>query len=115
MKTGRSKPIPLPSALLALSVAVCLGAAGTVEASALRTASSTKSEQRETLEHLLEAIQQAAKKLTDRLDSQVAALPGQTLAPSEIAADQTFITTGNDHPAGPLLREALLNLPPPAC
>ncbi|MEM9346742.1 MAG: hypothetical protein AAGB26_09005 [Planctomycetota bacterium] len=114
MKPSRSKPIPLPSALVALSVAVCLGAAGTVEASALRTVGSAKPEQRETLEHLLEAIQQAAKKLTDRLDSQMVVLPGQGLVSIKATVSLTIMTTGDDRPAGPLLREALLNLPPPA-
>ncbi|MEO0475065.1 MAG: hypothetical protein AAF085_03710 [Planctomycetota bacterium] len=110
-----SKSIPLPSALIALSVAVCLGAAAPVEASTLRSASTAQAEQRETIEHLLEAIQLAAKKLTDRLDGQVAVLPAARLALDVFTLDQPTCATGNEVPGVPILREALLNLPPPAC
>lgn len=115
MNETRLKSIPLPCALLALSVAVCLGAAGTVEASTLRSTGTAQAEQRPTLEHLLEAIQQAAKKLTDRLDGQLAVLPNQSPASPVNAACDAPPAAQGDLRVPPLLREALLNLPPPAC
>jgi hypothetical protein len=109
----RPKSIPLPCALLALSVAMCITAAGPVEASTLRSVSPSQAEQRETIEHLLGAIQQAAKKLTDQLSGQTA-LPQQhgnstsaaiAIQPTEPASDNKLTVL--------FLREALLNLPPP--
>ena len=113
MSTARYKSIPLPAAVLALSVAVCLGAAGPVEASAHR--SSTQADQRETIEHLLGAIQQAAKKLTDQLTGQAVVLERQDALPIVLTLGATPQSVGTDLPAVHFLREALLNLPPPAC
>lgn len=115
MTAVRSKSIPLPCALLALSVAVCLGAAGPVDASTLRAAANTQAEQRQSLEHLLEAIQLAAKKLTDRLDGQIAMHERQ-----DAATLATTISEPTSLVSDPLLtvlflRDALLNLPPPSC
>ena len=101
--------------MLALSVAVCLGATGSVEASSLRSAGAGQAEQRETFEALLEVIQQAAKKLTDRLHNQAAAQQSQGFASLDTTPIQPHTTAHDDEPVVPFLREALLNLPPPAC
>ena len=111
---ARSKSIPLPAAVLALSVAVCLGAAGPVDASLLRPGQATQAEQRETLEHLLDAIQQAAKKLTDQLAGQSALADSQGVNVLLDAVVVPHAAPGQYAPAIPSLREALLNLPPPA-
>ncbi|MFK7789399.1 MAG: hypothetical protein AB8C95_07930 [Phycisphaeraceae bacterium] len=113
MTAVRYKTIPLPAAVLALSVAVCLGAAAPAEAASYR--SSAQADQRETIEHLIGAIQQAAKKLTDQLTGQAAAFDRSSDVPA--ACSQVL----NSQPIGDLvptvlsLREALLNLPPPVC
>lgn len=113
MSRVRHSPIPLPAAILALSVAVCLGAAGPVEASAHR--SSTQADQRETFESLLGAIQQAAKKLTDQLTGQAVGFDRQHALPIALTLGPVPQPVGADVPALHFLREALLNLPPPAC
>lgn len=112
---ARPKSVPLPCALLALSVAVCLGAAGPVEASALRSASTSQAEHRETFEALLEVIQQAAKKLTDRLQGQSAVQQRPGAAVLVTTPIKPHPMAQNNVPADHFLREALLNLPPPAC
>lgn len=101
--------------LLALSVAVCIGAAGPAEASALRGAASTQAEQRETLEHLLGAIQQAAKKLTDQLAGQSADFDQQSIGYSVTLNHKPATPAGDNTLTVLFLREALLNLPPPSC
>ena len=111
---ARPKSIPLPCALLALSVAVCLGAAGPVEASTLRSTSASQAEQRETFEALLEVIQQAAKKLTDRLHSW-AMQQATGLAVVDTLPIKPHPTAHDNVLADYFLREALLNLPPPVC
>lgn len=111
----RPNAIPLPAAVLALSVAVCLGAAGPVEASTFRGAMSGQAEQRQTFEHLLEAIQLAAKKLTDQLDSQTALHDRQGTAAFATPATKATASASEQTPAVRFLREALLNLPPPSC
>lgn len=116
MTPVRSNPIPLPAAVLALSVAVCIGTAGSAGASPMLFERATQAEQRQTLEHLLDVISQAAKKLTDQLFGQSAQFdrearrPALALAP-ESAPSWVDATT----PAVLPLREALLNLPPPVC
>lgn len=109
----RTKSIPLPAAVLALSVAVCLGAAGSVQASSQRL--STQADQRETIEHLLGAIQQAAKKLTDQLTGQAAAFDRRDALPIVLTEACQAQSQGDDVPGVLFLREALLNLPPPGC
>lgn len=112
---SRAKSIPFPTALLMLSVAVCLGAAGPVQASALPGTLGYQAEQRQGLEHLLEAIQQAAKKLTDQLDSQTAYVRprGAWLLDVDIERVKPLLmlSTQVEH----FVREAILNLPPPSC
>lgn len=107
--------MPLPCALLALSVVVCLGASGPVEASVLRAAVGGQAEQRHSLGHLFEAIQQAAKKLSDRLEGQAAYVRADTarlgVEKCEIVNAAAARSVRADH----FLREALLNLPPPSC
>jgi len=111
--TTRAKPIPLPCALLALSVVMVIGSAGAVEASTVRGTATTQADQRETIEHLLGAIQQAAKKLTDQMTGQAAMLERRGAAaaaepvilPTAVASDDTLTVS--------FLRESLLNLPPP--
>jgi len=112
---SRPKSIPLPCALLALSVAMTIGAASPVEASVLRGPSRAQAEQRETIEHLLGAIQQAAKKLTDQLSGQAALHERQHVCASVGAATKPCPAAGDDTLTIPFLREALLNLPPPSC
>lgn len=111
----KTNPIPLPAAVLALSVAVCIGAAGQAQASDLRAYRTTQAEQRQTIEHLLDAIQQAARKLTDRLDGQAIAIQRGAIRPTLALTTERLSTAEPTCPATPLLREALLNLPPPAC
>lgn len=111
----RHKPIPLPCALLALSVAVSIGLAGPMEASVLRSVSATQADQRETIEHLLGAIQQAAKKLSDQLSGQVAAFNRQGELPATAAHAVAPLAPGDEVRVVLFLREALLNLPPPVC
>jgi len=111
---ARSKSIPLPAAVLALSVAVCLGAAWPVDASMLRPGQATQAEQRETLEHLLDAIQQAARKLTNQLAGQSALADQQGVNVLLDVTCASHAAPGHHAPAIPSLREALLNLPPPA-
>lgn len=115
MSQVRNNPIPLPAALLALSVAVCLGATGPVDASTLRSSQATQAEQREALEHLLDALQQAAKRLTHKLDGKAAFVRCDTAwltpinaTPADLYADVPTLVDLH-------LREALLNLPPPVC
>lgn len=115
MTNPRPKSIPLPCALLALSVAVCLGAAGPVEASILRPTNTRQAEQRETFEALLEVIQQAAKKLTDRLHSRATVQQATGLASVDTLPVKPHPAAHVSVPADHFLREALLNLPPPAC
>jgi hypothetical protein len=112
---SRPKSIPLPCALLALSVAMCITAAGPVEASTLRSTNATQAEQRETIEHLLGAIQQAAKKLTDQLTGQSAMLERQHTTAFFPQATKPCPTASDDRLTVLFLREALLNLPPPTC
>lgn len=111
----RPKSIPLPCALLALSVVMCIGAAGPVEASALRGSSSIQADQRETIEHLLGAIQQAAKKLSDQLTGQAVAFDRHDALPITLTLVPAPQSVGDDVPGVLFLREALLNLPPPSC
>ena len=112
---ARPNSIPLPCVLLALSVAVCIGSAGPAEASAMRGAASAQAEQRETLEHLLGAIQQAAKKLTDQLAGQSAEFDQRPIG-FAVTLDRTPTSPVGDVKLTVLfLREALLNLPPPSC
>lgn len=113
MTTTRYKSIPLPAAVLALSVAVCLGAAGPVEASTHRA--STQADQRETIEHLLGAIQQAARKLTDQLTGQTLPFDRQDALPITLTLVSAPQPIGDDVTTILFLREALLNLPPPSC
>ena len=115
MTETRPKSIPLPVALLALSVAVCLGAAGPVEASTLRSVSASHADQRQSLEHLLEAIQQAAKKLTDRMDGQTALAHAGTARGAVEVFENEMPPAARPVRADHFLREALLNLPPPSC
>jgi len=111
----KANPIPLPVAVLALSVAVCVGSAGAIEAQALRAGSSAQAQQRASLEQLLEAIQQAAKDLDDRLDTPTHADLRVSIRPA-VALRHPIKTHLADAclKAGPPLREALLNLPPPS-
>ena len=111
---SRPKSIPLPCALLALSVVVCLGAAGPIEASTFRASSSVQAEQRETLEHLLDAIQQAARKLTDQLTGQSAMLDCRAAVCLTSDGSKWTALVHEGEPTILILREALLNLPPPA-
>lgn len=108
-------PIPLPAAVLALSVAVSLCSAGAVGASPMLLERQTQAEQRQSLEHLLDAISQAAKKLTDRLTGQAALAQRDAIRPALALSPQA--PSPADHPTPPdlLLRDALLNLPPPVC
>jgi len=110
----RYKSIPLPAAVLALSVAVCIGASGAADCQSLRFDQRAQAQQRETIEQLIGVIQQAARKLTDRFETHAA--HGQLgpiwqastqSAPVDLFADATT-------PAVRPLRDALLNLPPPA-
>ncbi len=115
MKTARPNPIPLPAAVLALSVAVCIGAAGPANGSPIAVERPASAEQRQTLEHLLDAIQRAAKKLTDQLTGQVALI-------DRAAVRSALALVASDPPSADafcvvdlLLRETLLSLPPPSC
>lgn len=109
----RYKSIPLPAAVLALSVAVCLGAAGPAESATSRA--SGQAEQRDAIEHLLEAIQLAAKKLTDQLTGQVAAFDRPGDVPMDASSKACPFPRVQFTPCVAILREALLNLPPPSC
>ena len=112
---SRANSIPLPCALLALSVAMCITAAGPAQASTLRGAATTQAEQRETFESLLGAIQQAAKKLTDQLTGQAVAFDRQGALPIALTPAGQAQSQGDDVPGVLFLRDALLNLPPPSC
>lgn len=72
-------------------------------------------EQRETIEHLLDAIQQAAKKLTDRLVGQSALAEREAIRPALALERQVNSLADATPPVILSLRDALLNLPPPAC
>jgi len=109
----KANPIPLPAAVLALSVAVCIGSAGPVGAAPLIGERATQAEQRETFEHLIDALQQAAKKLTDKLVGQAAHASDATLRPQAALRSQAISYADAQTPAVLLLRDALLNLPPP--
>ncbi|MFN3169011.1 MAG: hypothetical protein ACE37H_18340 [Phycisphaeraceae bacterium] len=113
MSAPRPNPIPLPAAVLALSVAVCIGSAGHVGAAPLVGERATQAEQRETLEHLIDALQQAAKKLADKLAGQSAHAADDALRPQAALIQQAYPCTDATTPAIPLLRDGLLNLPPP--
>lgn len=109
----KANPIPLPCAVLALSVAVCIGSAGTADAASLRGGLQAEAQQRETLEKLIEAIQQAAKDLDDKLDGQSCDAEHAFARPTRV---RTATAPAPEHaltPASLHLREALLNLPPP--
>jgi hypothetical protein len=93
---------------------MCLGAAGPVEASMPRGTSAAQAEQRETFESLLGAIQQAAKKLTDQLTGQAALHESHRSVQTPITCIQPIHAASAQTPAVQFLREALLNLPPPA-
>jgi hypothetical protein len=109
----KANPIPLPAAVLALSVAVCIGSAGPAGAAPLIGERATQAEQRETFEHLIDALQQAAKKLTDKLVGQSAHASDAALRPQAALRSQALPDADASTPAVPLLRDALLNLPPP--
>lgn len=81
----------------------------------MRAVASSQAEQRQSLEHLLEAIQQAAKKLTDQLDGQLALYERQGTSVSAPTHLQPSAWASCDARAIHLLRENLLNLPPPSC
>lgn len=81
----------------------------------MRGTASTQAEQRETLEHLLGAIQQAAKKLTDQLAGQSADFDQQSIGDSVTLNHKPAAPAGDDTLTVLFLREALLNLPPPSC
>lgn len=114
MGRTKSKIVPLPCAFFALSVVVCLGSSASVEASALRVAVGGQAEQRQSLEHLLEAIQLAAKRLTDQLESQ-SVLSEHRARPFASIASKCIAPVRDYALAIPILRETLLNLPPPLC
>lgn len=106
-------PIPLPAAVLALSVAVCIGSAGSAGASPMMVERASQGESRYAIEHLLDAIQQAAKKLTDTLVGQAVPTLRQDLRPVLALTAQRPVSIDTARPAVPLLRDSLLNLPPP--
>lgn len=113
MSQARSNPIPLPAAVLALSVAVCIGSVGAAGASPLMLERACQAEQRQTIEHLLDAIQQAARTLTDRLVGQAAHADRATFRLSLDVQSLSHPSAQALLPAVCLLRDALLNLPPP--
>ena len=94
---------------------MAIGAACPVEASTLRGVSANQADQRETIEHLLGAIQQAAKKLTDQLTGQTALADRHGTLDATAPAIKPIQRAGDDTLTVLSLREALLNLPPPAC
>lgn len=81
----------------------------------MRGSASTQAEQRETFEHLLGAIQQAAKKLTDQLAGQSADFEQRSIGFAITLNDQPTSTGSGNTLTVLFLREALLNLPPPSC
>lgn len=115
MTQAQAKSIPLPVAVLALSVAVCIGSGLPAAAEHLRPGQRAQDEQRETLEHLLDAIQQAAKKLSDRLDGQAAHLQRSAIRPVLSLIDSAPPASEPQAQAIQPLRDTLLNLPPPTC
>ena len=115
VKTARPNPIPLPAAVLALSVAVCIGAAGPANGSPIAVERPVSAEQRQTLEHLLDAIQRAAKKLTDQLTGQATLADRAAVRPVLALVPNDPPTAGAFYVVDLHLREALLNLPPPTC
>ncbi len=101
--------------MLALSVAVCISSAGVAGASPMLAHRSAQIEQRDTLEHLLDAIQQATKKLTDRLVGQSALADREAMRPVRALGLHLVSLADVDAEAVSCLREELLNLPPPVC
>ena len=115
----RAQSAPLPVTLLALSVAVCLTSAASAGPSSAvlgpvsTPARAATADQRDAFEHLLAALTDAAKKLGQRLEQQ--ALADLTGPDDSAQAAGLDVTSLCDDLARPLpLREALLNLPPPA-
>lgn len=120
MRPNRTTPAPLPVALLALSVAVCLTSAAPAAAAAtpgsagtLTTSRAATDHQRDALEHLLAALTDAARKLGQRLDHQALIDAAGPIAASP-AMPSTVTPAITDAPRPVPLRDALLNLPPPA-
>lgn len=111
---AKANPIPLPCAVLALSVAVCIGSAGAADAAALRASHAGQAEHRETLEQLIYVLQQAAQDLTDRLDNRALALERQAIRPTLALTPHRPAAAQQAVAPVPHLRDALLNLPPPA-
>lgn len=110
----------MPVALLALSVAVCLTSAAPAAVAAtqgaagpLTTTRAATDNQRDALEHLLAALTDAARKLGQRLDHQalIDAVGPIVVSP---ATTSTHALASTDAPGPVCLRDALLNLPPPA-
>lgn len=103
--------IPLPCAVLALSVAVCVGASSDAGALSLRGGYRAEVQQREAFEQLLQAIHQVAKGLDEKLDGRASDTVRKLLRPSWVF---TCVAPDMSLMPGPIhLREALLNLPPP--
>lgn len=118
VRPTRTSAAPLPVALLALSVAVCLSSAAPAAAAAQGSmgpgvpARSATDDQRDALENLLAALTDAARKLGQRLDHQALIdAVGPIETPSTQAIAHGFAVT--DAPRPEPLRDALLNLPPP--
>lgn len=92
-----------------------MGASVPANASSFQAERTAQAEQRETIEHLLGAIQQAAKKLTERLSGQAAHAERDAIRPAlALSSDQPFNADAHSPSVLPL-RDALLDLPPPTC
>jgi len=104
----------MSSALLALSLAVCLGTvahAGPIDVQLLTR--KPVAEDRQSLSHLLAAITQAARKLGHRLDTQAISTNSHTIAWCPDGACTAVCRPQRYGVSLPPLRAALLNLPPP--
>ncbi|MEM9019590.1 MAG: hypothetical protein AAGC44_03410 [Planctomycetota bacterium] len=115
MRPERPHSAPLPVALLALSVAVCLSASAQPAGSASATPGCTRgaAEQRQTLEHLIAALTDAARSFSQKIESPAQSQSTAALIASETAPPSLTISKTRACPPQPL-RESLLNLPPPA-
>jgi uncharacterized protein YfaA (DUF2138 family) len=94
---------------------MCIGAASPAQAAAQCVGAPVQAEQREALEQLLDAIQQAAKKLSDQLSGQSHLLDRASPRPARLLIVSTITAATCSQPIASILLETLISLPPPSC